>query len=150
MTTVADLRRWLDLRPLPVEGGWFRVTHTDELSSAILYLLAPPEFSAMHRLGGDEIYHFHAGAPLRLLLLHPDGSSSQPVLGSDIAAGQAPQLRVPAGTWQGSSSAGAWSLVGTTMAPPFDPDGCHFAGRAELIERYPDHAARITALTHAQ
>lgn len=137
----------LGLEPLPDEGGMFRRTHIDQHSSAIYYLLLAPEFSALHALTATETYHFYAGAPLRLLLLHPDGRVEEPVLGPDVGAGQRPQVVVPAGTWQGSSSAGAWTLVGTTMAPPFDWTGFRLGDRAELTARFPGVAARIEALT---
>ena len=125
----------------------FRRTHLDACSSAIYYLLVAPDFSALHALNATETYHWYAGVPLRLLLLHPDGSATEPVLGPDLAAGQRPQVVVPAGTWQGSSPDGAWTLAGTTTAPPFDWTGFRLGGRAELSDRYPAARARITELT---
>src|SRR6201991_2363177 len=76
----------LGLEPLPGEGGLFRRTHLDAHSSAIYYLLLAPDFSALHRLDSTETYHWYAGTPLRLLLLHPDGEVAEPVLGPDLAA----------------------------------------------------------------
>jgi uncharacterized protein len=137
----------LGLEPLPDEGGLFRRTHIDAHSSAIYYLLLAPEFSALHRLGATETYHWYSGAPLRLLLLHPGGGVEEPVLGPDVAIGQRPQVVVPAGTWQGSCSAGAWSLVGTTTAPPFDWERFELGHRAELAARHPTAVARIVELT---
>ena len=141
---VAEL---LGLEPLPGEGGLFRRTHIDAHSSAIYYLLLAPDFSALHRLSATETYHWYAGAPLRLLLLDADGQVTEPVLGPDLTAGQRPQVVVPAGTWQGSSPAGEWSLVGTTTAPPFDWAGFELGERAALTARYPAAAERIAALT---
>ncbi len=141
---VAEL---LGLEPLPGEGGLFRRTHIDEHSSAIYYLLLAPDFSALHRLTATETYHWYAGAPLRLLLLDADRRVTEPVLGPDLTAGQRPQIVVPAGTWQGSSPAGEWSLVGTTTAPPFDWAGFELGERAALTARYPEAADRITGLT---
>jgi predicted cupin superfamily sugar epimerase len=137
----------LGLEPLPDEGGLFRRTHIDAHSSAIYFLLIAPDFSAMHRLTATETYHWYAGAPLRLLLLGGDGQVSEPVLGPDLAAGQRPQIVVPAGTWQGSSSTGEWTLVGTTTAPPFDWEGFELGERAALAAGYPAAAERIAALT---
>jgi len=105
---VAEL---LGLEPLPGEGGLFRRTHVDAYSAAIYFLLIAPDFSAMHRLTATETYHWYAGSPLRLLLLGGAADVSEPVLGPDLTAGQRPQIVVPAGTWQGSSSAGEWTLV---------------------------------------
>ena len=141
---VAEL---IGLEPLPGEGGLFRRTHIDAHSSAIYYLLLAPDFSALHRLTATETYHWYAGAPLRLLLLDADGRVTEPVLGPDLTAGQRPQIVVPAGTWQGSSPAGEWSLVGTTTAPPFDWAGFELGERAALTARYPEAADRITQLT---
>lgn len=137
----------LGLVPLPDEGGMYRQTHLDEHSSAIYYLLAGDDFSALHLLDGVEVYHFYAGSPARLLLLGPDGSVAEPVLGPDLAAGQRPQLVVPAGVWQGSSSLGEWTLLGTTMAPPYHDDGFVLGDRAALQQQYPAAAERIASLT---
>lgn len=137
----------LQLTQLPREGGRFRRTHLDAYSAAIYYLLVAPEVSALHVLAATETYHWYGGSPLRLLLLRADGSVDEPVLGPDLAAGQRPQVVVPAGTWQGSRPAGEWSLVGTTTAPPFDWSGFRLGDRADLVARYPGAGARIEELT---
>lgn len=139
----ADLAARLDLRPLPGEGGLFRRTYADERSSAILYLLISPDFSALHRLPGPELWHFHAGAPLRLLLLHPDGTVATFVLD----ATGTPQVVVPGGVWQGAASTGDWSLVGTTMAPPYRDEDVELGERTALCNAYPAYAEPIRALT---
>jgi predicted cupin superfamily sugar epimerase len=139
--------RLLGLSPLPDEGGLFRQTFADAHSSAIYFLLLAPDFSALHVLGTTEVYHWYAGSPLRLLLLHADGQATEPTLGPDLERGEHPQLVVSAGTWQGSAPTGAWSLVGTTMAPPFDWSGFGLGERADLVSRWPTAHDRITALT---
>ena len=145
--TPAEIVALLGLEPLPDEGGMFRRTHVDAHSSVIYYLLSTPDFSALHALSATETYHWYAGSPLRLLLLHPGGGVEEPVLGPDLAAGERPQLVVPAGTWQGSTSAGGWTLVGTTTAPPFDWTGFRLGDRADLTSRWPEAAGRIAELT---
>lgn len=139
----AELADRLQLQPLPGEGGLFRRTYADEHSSAILYLLAGEDFSAMHVLPGPELWHFHAGDPLDVLLLHPGGSAETAVLDPV----QRPQLVVPAGVWQGASSTGAWTLVGTTMAPPYRDEDVEFGDRDALCRGWPAYADRITELT---
>ena len=141
-----EVVRALGLQPLPEEGGLFSETFRDERSSAIYFMLVDPMVSRLHVLSGDEIYHWYAGAPLQMLLLHPDGSVDQPVLGPDIIRGERPQLRVPAGVWQGSHSTGAWSLVGTTMAPPFDWQGFVMGDADVLVVAYPSAADLIRRL----
>ena len=144
--TGEEVARLLDLEPLPEEGGLFRVTLADATQSAIWFLLIAPEFSALHRLPGPEIWHRYAGAPLELLLLHGDGTSEVRVLGTDLRAGERPQVVVPGGTWQGARSLGAWTLAGTTMTPPYDATAVRFAAAAELVPRWPAEANRIRAL----
>jgi predicted cupin superfamily sugar epimerase len=137
----------LQLEPLEHEGGLFRRMYISEHSSAIYYLLARPDFSALHRLTETEVYHWYGGSALDLLLLHADGSVDTPRLGPDLAAGERPQVVVPGGTVHGSMPVGDWSLVGTTMSPPFRWEGFRLGQREELIQRYPFVADRITELT---
>lgn len=146
----AEAARWVEalgLEPLPHEGGLFRQAHLDAHSTAIYFLLAGDDFSALHSLESVEIYHWYAGAPLRLLLLHPDGRAEEQIVGADPDAGLLPQFAVPAGVMQGSSSTGDWTLVGTTMAPGFDWEGFRLGDRAELSKRYPEFSTRIAELT---
>jgi len=142
---VPEMVEALGLVPLPVEGGLFAQSWRDDTASAIYYLLSAPEFAAVHRLDRLEIYAFHAGDPVRLLLLWPDGAVSEPVLGPDPAAGHLPQVVVPGGTWQAAETLGAWSLVGTVVVPPYTDDCVEF-GTAELAAAYPTHAGRIRSL----
>jgi predicted cupin superfamily sugar epimerase len=141
------LARLLRLEPLSLEGGLFRRTYADEHSSAIFLMLLAPDFSAMHRLEGVEIYYWYAGSPLQLLLLYSDGRIERPVLGPHLAAGATPQIVVPAGVWQGASPLGEWTLAGTTMAPPFEWSAFRLGRRADLLAGWPHAASQIRALT---
>lgn len=137
----------LGLEPLPLEGGLFRRTFSGSGASAILFMLIGDEFSALHRLSSEEVYFHHSGSPLRMLLIEPDGTHQEVLVGSDVAAGQRPQLHVPAGWWQGSSADGPWSLVSTVVSPGFDWHGFTLGGRAELTALAPAAAGRIAELT---
>lgn len=124
----------LQLRPHP-EGGHYRETFrdTDEgggraRSTAILYLLAVGERSAWHRVrDAAELWHFHAGAPLRLRLSEDGIKATEHRLGIDLAAGESPQLVVPTDCWQAAESTGRWTLVGCTVAPGFEFDAFELA-----------------------
>ena len=128
----AEIIALLGLEPLPDEGGHFAETWRDRHGSAIYYLIRPGDFSAMHRLDGPELWHHYAGAAVDMLLLHPGGAVETPVLGDDLGRAQRPCVAVPAGTWMGAATRGDWSLLGTTMAPPYDPAG---AGRPHEPKR---------------
>ncbi|HEY8284193.1 MAG TPA: cupin domain-containing protein [Chloroflexota bacterium] len=167
MLTPERLIELLQLAPLPIEGGYFRRTyvadqpvssaalperyrHARALGSAIYYLLHDDHFSAMHRLPTDEIYHFYLGDPVEMLLLYPDGSQVVHLLGPDLEDGQHVQLVAPGGVWQGSRvrSGGRYALLGTTMAPAYDPSDFELGDGAALARQYPASATLIAALTH--
>jgi predicted cupin superfamily sugar epimerase len=150
------------LEVLPVEGTLFastyvssqKTTNGDPISTAIIGLYAnnPESFSSFHRLQHDELWHFYAGDPLRLVLLHPDGSSEDVLLGADFAAGQHLQFTVPAHTWQAGQTLGEYSLFGCTMAPGFT-GACFEGGEINaLLEQYPNRADDIRRLsaTHGE
>jgi predicted cupin superfamily sugar epimerase len=139
----------LGLVPLLPEGGHVGETYRDANASAIYYLMEHPDFSGLHRLGHLEIWAHHTGAPVKMLLIDPDGAVSEPVLGSDLAAGQRPQVVVPAGWWQAAEPMGPWSLVSTFMAPPYSDAIVTFATRADMAGHHtanPHHAERIERL----
>src|SRR4051794_7713172 len=160
-----DVIRLLNLQPHPVEGGFFRETYRSaavlpgsvlpdhggprSVSTAIYYLLKPGHVSELHVLPGDEVFHFYLGSPVVMLQLWPDGSGREVVLGSDVAAGQVPQLVVPAGVWQGTRLLGGdgFALLGCTVAPGFDYADYKGGSRAELTNRWPTFAEKIARLT---
>ena len=137
----------LGLEPLPEEGGMWTRIWLDHHTSAIYFLMRPGDFSAMHRLEATEIWHHYLGAAAGMLLIHPDGLVDQPILGKELAAGQRPCVTVPAGVWMGASTLGDWTLVGATMAPPWNPDGFELGDRSHLAGRYPQAGDRILELT---
>ncbi len=160
--TVADVLRLLHLAPLPHEGGFFRRTAESadlvesplgrrRAWSAILALFTPDAFSAMHRLRQDEIWCFHAGDPLEIVHLAPDGSGGRVILGRDAERGQHMQDVVPARTWQGARvmPGGRWSLVSCVVAPEFAWNDFE-AGRADVLcAAYPQFEDIIRALVRA-
>ena len=60
-----------------------------------------------------------------------------------------PQVIVPRDVWQGSRlvAGGTFALLGTTVAPGFDPADFEVGDRASLTAAWPAHAARIAELT---
>ncbi len=166
MLTVEEIRRHLNLQPHPAEGGYFFETYRADhllapdslpagypgprsVSTAIYYLLTPDGFSAMHRLRGDEIFHFYLGDPVELLQINANGVGDVVVLGQDIISGMKLQHAVPGGAWQGSRlrSGGKYALLGTTVAPGFDYQDFEIGEREELVVESPQFAEMIKALT---
>ncbi|MFT3830554.1 MAG: cupin domain-containing protein [Opitutaceae bacterium] len=165
MNEIGQIIAQLGMRPLPGEGGWFApVWRSGErlpdvgwperpgraAGSSILYLLAGAEFSALHRLRSDEVWHFHAGEAIELLRLDPASGEGEWVrLGPAVLAGEAPQVVVPRGFWQGArlASGSRWALLGCTMAPGWDDADFELGRRAELTAMWPQFDADIAALT---
>ena len=162
-----EIIEYLGLVPLPIEGGYYKVTYTSDdilseevlperyksgraLSNAIYYLLEPGTFSALHRLASDELWHFYAGDPVELSLIHPDGRSETVTLGSDVLAGENPQFLVRRGTWMGAKlvDGGQYALLGTTIAPGYEDADFEIGDRTTLLKEFPSHGDLIRSLTN--
>ena len=152
----------LGLEPHP-ERGFYRQTYRASLdvpssthgaartaSTAIYFLVTASEPDTyLHRLKSDEIFHLYDGGPLDILRLFPDGAWDVARLGMDLAAGERPQIVIPAGTWFGTALVVGAShcLVGCTVAPGFDFADFELAAGPDLAARYPEAAARIQRMT---
>jgi uncharacterized protein len=158
--TADQIKTLLHLAPHPVEGGQFRRTYTSAANlelprgtrpqgTAICYMLEQGQFSEMHVLESDEMFHFYVGDPVEMLQLYPDGGSAVFTLGHDLMAGQHVQMLVPAGVWQGMrlGGSGKVALLGCTVVPGFDFADYRNANYAELTAKWPQQAERIRALT---
>ena len=88
-------------------------------STSIYFLLKRGERSHWHRVDAVEIWHYYAGAPLKLEVV--DGAKEEIVrLGADIHAGEVPQFTVPVRAWQAaeSTATGRWSAARSRPAFP--------------------------------
>jgi predicted cupin superfamily sugar epimerase len=160
---LALLRQKFDFHPIPQEGGYYFSTYHSDLTvrgaepgtlprlagSAIYFLMGPGDFSALHRLKEDEIYHYYTGSPIELLQLFPDGTGSVTICGPEFWNGQQPQVVIKKGTWQGSHplDVRSFSLLGTTMTPGFTPVDFALGKREDLLKAYPKFADKIKELT---
>lgn len=126
----------LDLLPHP-EGGWFRETWRSPVrfrpdgyageraaATAIYFLLPPGEESLWHVVASDELWLWHRGGPLTLLIGGAGDSPATPrtvTLGPAIEDGHHPQALVPGGHWQSARpAAGEAALVSCVVSPGFD------------------------------
>ena len=142
-----------------VEGGAFKETYRSALkiahkylppdfkgkrnvSTAIYFLLKEGQFSAMHKIASDELWHFYVGSPLYIYELNLAGELITHILGNDLEAGQSFQVLIPAGSWFGSrcQTPGAFSLAGCTVAPGFDFEDFELATKQFMKDNFPAHA----------
>ncbi len=159
------------MQRIPEEGPWFALQYLNEdtlageslppryagrahrAGSAIVLVETTRDFSALHRLRTDEVWHFYGGVPLELLLLYPDGHGRKVTLGKDVLGGQFPQFTVPHDVWQASSplrdSPAAYSLAGDQLSPAFDDADFEMGYRDELEAAYPAYARDIARFTRS-
>ncbi|HEY2111951.1 MAG TPA: cupin domain-containing protein [Dongiaceae bacterium] len=132
--TAAALIAQLGLGPHP-EGGHFRETYRHRPADGsrghatlIYYLLQAGEVSHWHRVNdADELWLFHAGSPLELLLAPEGGKREERRLGTDVANGEEPQILIERGVWQSARSLGLYTLAACMVTPAFDFAGFEMA-----------------------
>lgn len=150
------------LEAMPVEGTLFKSTYSSEqqlaggkpFANAMigLYCEDPRSVSLFHRLPVDEIWHFYSGDPLRLVLLYPDGSSADVIMGNNPLQGYRVQFVVQAGVWQAAHMVpgGRYSLFGCTVAPGYTGDMFEGGTPEQLIPLYPNRVDDINMLGCSQ
>jgi len=98
--TANQIIQLLNLKPHP-EGGHYGETFRDgagagrrAASTAIYFLLMRGERSHWHRVDAAEVWHYYAGAPLKLEIAETDEGPIRGLrLGIDFSAGEQPQGR---------------------------------------------------------
>lgn len=148
------------------EGGYFAETYRSaetiphdalpkrfdgerNFSTGIYFLLESHQFSALHRIQSDEMWHFYYGTPLNVYYIDHQGFVQTIKLGDNPENGEVFQAVVPAGVWFGSKPAlpDGYSLVGCTVAPGFSFTDFEMASREKLMQEYPEHKEIINILT---
>ena len=105
--------------------------------TTIYFLLAAGEFSRWHRVVSDEIWHYHEGDAIELLLFDDKGFRRQRL---GLVSGETqPTVVVGAGTWQAARTTGAYTLVACTVGPGFE-----FSDFSLVVDQ-PEIAARIAS-----
>ena len=149
------------------EGGYFIETYRSEekvskehlpirykssrcFSTSILYLLTPDNFSTLHKVASDEMFHFYMGDQVTVLNLFEGGKGLEVKMGKNIFEGEQLQFLVPKNTWQGAKLArgGKFALLGTTVSPGFEFEDFVQAKpyKNEIINKYPDFSSLINEL----
>lgn len=142
------------------EGGYYREVFRSDLqvpfqgaprsaATSIYYLLAQGAYSAWHRIDADETWYFHAGGPLDLYVLSPDGNLQVHRLGDPRNhSGAVFQAVVAAGCWFAAKPAtsGDFSLVGCAVAPGFEFSGFQLAALVDMEPAIRRHGSWVQDL----
>ena len=157
--SATNIIQQLQLKPHP-EGGYYAETYRSaqiitnnkqenrNISTAIYYLLEDKNKSHFHRIQSDELWFFHQGEALEILLLQNKMLKTITV-GNSIEDGEIPQVTIAANTWFAVKikNETGFSLVSCTVAPGFDFLDFELAKRDELVEQFPDQANIINKFT---
>jgi predicted cupin superfamily sugar epimerase len=145
-----------------VEGGWYHEVYRSPLllqhqeatpsgrsvCTHIYFLLQQNDFSALHRIRSDELWHFYDGDNLIIYELDTSGRLTEHKLGKDIANGFLPFCMITKGNWFGARLApgGDFTLAGCTVSPGFDFEDLELAKAETLLQLYPEHGLLIRSL----
>ena len=138
------------------EGGWYKeIYRSNEVvalshlpsrfsgnrafATSIYFLLESGDFSMLHRIKADEIWHFYEGSPLEIVSIDNAGKLERIVLGRNLLAGENLQFVIPHGCWFGARTidSDSYSLVGCGVAPGFDFEDFEMGERSTLLATYP-------------
>lgn len=129
---IKEIIQQLQMQPHP-EGGYYAETfrhpqtlhlpngNERNLFTTIYFLLTETNKSHFHRIKSDETWFFHSGATIELLCFQHKNLIKHR-LGNNLAAGEIPQLHIPANTWFAAHlpSQKGYGLVSCTVSPGFD------------------------------
>ena len=129
------------------ESGLKAALDKDRAAASLIYYFMTGEVTIdpWHILTSDEVLLYHAGAPMIQMLLYPDGSWEEVILGPKVKKGQVTQKVIPAGTWMGFVKKDDpnydWGLYGVMVIPAWHIDDIRMirdeAELKELQEKYP-------------
>lgn len=168
-----DIIQKLNLSPHPREGGFFREVYRSQesipidsrkkrtqsntadrnLATAIYYLITEKQFSRLHRLQSDEIFHFYLGDPVEMINISLQGQLETITLGPNLLSGEKVQHLVPADVWQGAKLQEGqegtekdygFALLGCTVSPGFEYVDYEEGDRENLLKIFPQFKLEIS------
>ncbi|HVO74309.1 MAG TPA: cupin domain-containing protein [Ignavibacteriaceae bacterium] len=155
----------LGLLPHP-EGGFFKETYRSNgiikkdclkhgysgdrtFSTLIYFLLKGKNFSAMHRLKSDEIWHYYDGCSVKIVIINENGVLRKLILGGDLSKRESFQAVIPKNSWFGAELAdkNSYALIGCTVSPGFEFEDFEIGKRKDLLIQFPEFEKEIKRLT---
>ena len=135
-----------------IEGGFYKQIYASKktcqehgnrsLATCIFYLLEGNDFSAFHKINGDEIWHFFIGSSLTIYIFNENDSKLKIVkLGKDLDKGENLQLIINEGNWFAAevNDKSSFTLVGCTVIPGFEFKNFKLAKKKLLLLKFPSY-----------
>jgi uncharacterized protein len=161
MNTAEYWVQHLNLIPHP-EGGFFREIYRSSISvekkmlplgykdsrrlaTSIYYLLRSEDISHFHRLRSDELWYYHFGSGVRIVIIDQEGHKQTKLLGPKIEKAEHMQVLIPAGTIFGAEviDSDSFSLIGCAVTPGFEFEDFEMFNKEDLLQAYPKQAEII-------
>jgi uncharacterized protein len=158
MNTAEYWIQHLGLKPHP-EGGFYKEIFRSSISvdkkslplgfqasrrlvTSIYYLLRSGEISHFHRLRSDELWYYHYGSSVRIIIIDQEGHKQTRLLGPKIEKAEHLQIVIPAGTIFGAEviDSDSFGLFGCMVAPGFEFDDFEMYNKEDLKQAYPRQA----------
>jgi predicted cupin superfamily sugar epimerase len=104
----------------------------------------------LHRIPVDQMYHYHLGGPLEVLMLPPKGEGSIQVIGPQLDASMNLQLLIPAGTFHISrlQQGASFCLLSTTEWGGVEPKDLEIGKVEQLQALYPSLSKEIALFSN--
>ena len=127
------------------EGGYFSEVYTAQAPKggragmgSIYFLLDGADVSHFHQLDCDELWFFHEGCGIRLIMLL-DGREEELLLGTDTEHGQRAMVLMPKGAIFAAVNLDpeGYTLVSAATSPAFNYEGFRLVLRDELQRTAP-------------
>jgi predicted cupin superfamily sugar epimerase len=150
-TNFSEIVSKLEMSQHP-EGGFFVETWRSaestnisgrglrHLGTSIYFLMPHGKVSKFHRLSSDEIWHFHQGDEISVILLHSNGTIEKRIVGPIGQKNAIPQAIIPKNTWFGATHeqppCHGYTLVGCTVSPGFEFSDFELGDRKSLLEEF--------------
>ncbi len=147
----------LNLKPHP-EGGFYSEVYRSNinvssnqlpigfegdrrLATSIFFLLRSKDISKMHRLKSDEMWYFHHGSPVKIIVINREGHKKTIKLGANPEKAEHFFTLIPAGNIFAAEviEPDTYSLFSCIVTPGFEFDDFELFDKEELIQAYPKH-----------
>jgi predicted cupin superfamily sugar epimerase len=161
MNTAEYWIQHLQLTPHP-EGGFYREEYRSSIeiepgnlpigyksvhrvATSIYFLLRSADISRLHRLKSDEIWYFHAGSPIKVIMIDTEGKKHTHILGANHEKAEHFSLLIPAGFIFCAEilQPDSFGLVSCVVAPGFEFEDFEIFDKEDLIQAYPKHKELI-------
>src|SRR5690606_16518058 len=112
-------------------------------STGIYYLLGKEDFSSLHRITSDEMWHFYGGDSLVVMEIDEDGKVIETLLSN-----KNPQYVVKGGRWFGAylPEGAYYAFCGCTVSPAFSFEDFKLANLEDLSHLEDDVLQRVSKI----